>query len=88
MHIIYTRAITKDARKIKDEKTKADIRKLIEILEKAISLKDIPNIKKLKGHPEAYRIRIRDYRLGLYCDGKNIVLSRLLKRNDIYKVFP
>lgn len=49
----------------------------------------IPGIKKLKGYKNCYRIKIDDYRLGLYItkDGA-LILSRLLPRKDIYKKFP
>jgi mRNA interferase RelE/StbE len=42
----------------------------------------------MSGHPEAYRIRIGDYRLGFYYTENQIEIARFLKRNDIYKVFP
>lgn len=49
---------------------------------------DIPNLKKLSGYKNAYRIRIDDYRLGLLLEDDAIVLSRLLSRKDVYKYFP
>jgi mRNA-degrading endonuclease RelE of RelBE toxin-antitoxin system len=57
-------------------------------IEAAEILSEIPNIKKLKGFSTAYRIRINDYRLGLYYNNGVIEIARLVKRNDIYKVFP
>ena len=49
---------------------------------------NISNIKRMKGHSEAYRIRIEKYRLGFYFDGEVIELARFAKREDIYKLFP
>ena len=45
-------------------------------------------LKKLSGHPEAYRIRVGDYRLGIFYSDEIITIARFLKRNDIYKLFP
>jgi len=61
---------------------------MILLLEQADSLTDIPNLKKLKGHKSAYRIKIGDYRIGLFAEGLDIELARLVHRRDIYKVFP
>jgi mRNA interferase RelE/StbE len=89
MKVIFSKAIVRDAKKINDKKLVEKIDALIRDLKEAESLLEIPNLKKLKGSSFAFRIRIGDYRLGLYqySEGE-ILLMRLLKRNDIYKVFP
>ena len=40
--------------------------RLIENMEVAETLENIPNTKKLKDHKTAYRTRIGDYRLGFF----------------------
>lgn len=42
----------------------------------------------MKGFRNAFRIRIKDYRLGFYLEKDTILISRLLNRKDIYKYFP
>ncbi|MBC74145.1 MAG: plasmid stabilization protein, partial [Muricauda sp.] len=42
----------------------------------------------LAGHPNALRIRVGTYRLGFYNENNTLILSRFVKRNDIYKLFP
>lgn len=42
----------------------------------------------MSGHPDAYRVRIGDYRLGIYYSDNEITIARFVKRNDIYKLFP
>lgn len=54
----------------------------------AQSLTNIPNLKKLSGYKNAYRIRIDDYRIGLLFEDKVITLIRLISRKDFYKYFP
>ena len=49
---------------------------------------DIGNLKRLKGDDNAYRIRIGDYRLGIFFDGETVVFARVLHRKDIYRYFP
>ncbi len=49
---------------------------------------EIPNLKKLKGHPCAYRIKLGNYRLGLFLETDTMILVRLQHRKDIYKKFP
>ena len=88
MNIIYTKAVTKDVRKIKDKKLISKITVVVKSLKEASSLDYLQSIKKMLGHPKAYRIRIGNYRLGFYLDNDTVILVRFLKRSDIYKVFP
>jgi mRNA-degrading endonuclease RelE of RelBE toxin-antitoxin system len=50
MEVIFDKRFTKDAKKIKDPRTKQKLRAIIEQLEQVGSLKAIVNIKKLRGH--------------------------------------
>jgi len=88
MKIIYTKAVTRDVRKIKDKKLIDKISLVVNNIKTATSLNELQAIKKLSGHPSAYRIRIGHYRLGFYYENNTITLMRFLKRNDIYKLFP
>ena len=88
MKVIFLRSFLNDIKKVNDKKLKAQIREFIFELEKAKSLEELTNIKKLKGFSTAYRWRIAEYRLGFYKEGNIIELARFVKRNDIYKVFP
>lgn len=88
MNIIYSRLALKDVKKVKDEKLKLALLELINDLKKAENLLDVNGIKKMSGHPDAYRVRIGDYRLGIYCSNNEVIIARFVKRNDIYKLFP
>lgn len=88
MKIIYTKAATIDVRKIKDNTLILKIEAVIKELRKADSLSNLKAIRKMTGHETAYRIRIRDYRLGIFYEDDTITIVRFLKRNDIYKLFP
>ena len=88
MKLIYTKAITKDVKKIKDKKLITKIEIVINTMKASSEVEQLKSLKKMSGHPSAYRIRIGIYRLGFYFEGETIVLARFLKRNDINKVFP
>ena len=88
MTVEYSRIFLKDIQKINDKKIKQDLLDAISIFKNAENILEIANVKKLKGHSEAYRLRIGNYRLGFYYDTETIVLQRFVKREDIYKLFP
>ena len=88
MEIVFAKLFLKDIQKITDVTLKSEVKKAIEDFETAQSLIELSNIKKIRGHSEAYRLRIGKYRLGFYCDGLTVKLARFVKRETIYKLFP
>ena len=88
MKVEYLKQFSKDLLKINDEILKNNLVDCIVALKEAQNLNVLSNVKKLKGHPEAYRIRIGKYRLGFFFDGEVVELARFAKREDIYKLFP
>lgn len=88
MILTYHSKFKKDLGKLKNKKTKSALLKKIIELKNASNLKEVTGIKKLKNHPNAYRIRVGDYRLGFYLLSNNTAsLQRFVIRNDIYKLF-
>jgi mRNA-degrading endonuclease RelE of RelBE toxin-antitoxin system len=88
MKVEYLKQFSKDLLKINDENLKNNLFDTIVLLKETENLNLLSNVKKLKGHPEAYRIRIGKYRLGFFFDGEVVELARFAKREDIYKLFP
>ncbi len=88
MKIVYLKSFLKDIQKIKDPKLARKVEQLILEIKAADSLDDLSNVKKMKGYSVAFRIRVGDYRMGIYKETEVVELARFLKRNDIYKVFP
>ena len=88
MIVKIDRSFEKDTRKIKD---KAIIRKIaycIEFTAKVSNLREIKNLKKMRGSPGYFRIRIGEYRIGMVITGNTIIFERFLHRKDIYSYFP
>jgi mRNA interferase RelE/StbE len=52
------------------------------------SIKEIPNLKKMKGYRTAFRIKIGDYRIGITADDETIIFHRVLHRREVYRYFP
>jgi mRNA interferase RelE/StbE len=78
MTVEFLKGFSKDLDKVSSVTVKNQIKQIITSLEKAETLQKIPSTKKLKGHRNAYRIRIGDYRLGLFLENKTVLLARLL----------
>ncbi|MGZ5254578.1 MAG: type II toxin-antitoxin system RelE family toxin, partial [Flavitalea sp.] len=73
MKVEFLKTFSKDIDDIKVQSVKRNLLQLIEFIELTHNLDSIPNTKKLKGHRNAYRIRIGDYRLGFFVSNSTIV---------------
>ena len=88
MKTLFEKSFLKDIRKIRDNQAKEQIARIIDEIKEAESWNELPNVKKMKGHPSAFRIRVGDYRLGFFIEDDQVIMSRFLHRKDIYKLFP
>ena len=88
MHVFTTTSFNKDLSRIRDKKLAVRIEKLIQSLESAKSLQQIPSVKKIKGTHNAFRIRMGDYRLGFYLINDSLKLVAFASRKEIYNYFP
>ena len=88
MELEFHDSFGKDIDKIKERNIKNVCLEVIEKMKLVNSLSDIPNVKKLKGFKNYYRIRIGDYRIGIEYVNSTVIFKRFLSRKDIYKFFP
>jgi mRNA interferase RelE/StbE len=88
MKILFEKRFLKDIELINEKDLKPQVEIIIAEIEKAERLSSMLNLKKLKGHKSAYRIRIGNYRLGFFYENQTVICTRLLHRKDIYKFFP
>ncbi|MGP8216669.1 MAG: type II toxin-antitoxin system RelE family toxin [Bacteroidia bacterium] len=88
MKVLFEKKFLKDIEAVNEKKVKQQVESVISEMGKAQQLGVLKNLKKMKGHKTAYRIRIGNYRLGLFYENNTIVCTRLLNRKDIYKYFP
>jgi mRNA-degrading endonuclease RelE of RelBE toxin-antitoxin system len=89
MELVFLDAFYKDIKKIKDSKIRKRLKSTLISLEETTDVFNSKLLVKMKGHPEAFRVRLGVYRLGCYVKNESqITIARFVKRNDIYKVFP
>jgi mRNA interferase RelE/StbE len=88
MKVFIDRSFEKDISEIRNQGLLARVAAIIELTEGCNSLTDIPNLKKLKGNNDCFRIRVGDFRIGLRVKANEIKFIRFLNRKDIYKYFP
>ncbi len=88
MNVRIDHSFEKDTDRISDKKLLLKVADCIDSVGQAKCADEIANLKKMKGAPSHYRIRIGNYRMGVVIHGKDIIFERFLHRKDIYKYFP
>lgn len=84
----FLKQFYKDLDKLKLQSVKDDVADAIENVEEAGKTTEIKGLKKLTGYKFAYRIKIGDYRIGIFIENSVVEFARVVHRKDIYKVFP
>lgn len=88
MKTAFNDRFAKDLQRVADRSVRQRVAALIIAVEQALSTKEIPNLKQLKGAERAYRIRVGDYGVGVTIDNDTVTFVRFLHRKDIYRYFP
>jgi len=88
MLVLYDNNFYKDICKITDNSISKQLLEIIETIKTKDNISEIHSIKKLSGYQHYYRIRLRDYRIGLKYQNNVLTFIRFLHRKDIYKYFP
>ena len=84
----FRNSFLRDLRGVRDRQILERIRATIEEIETAESLAAIPQLTRLQGGGNFYRIRVGDYRLGVLIENDSIIFVRCLHRREIYRYFP
>jgi len=88
MQVDFTKHFSKRLDHLRDEDLRNRLRQVVSVVINAVNVWDIPNLKKLKGHPSAFRIRLGDYRVGLFIENNRAIFAAFEHRKDIYNKFP
>jgi mRNA interferase RelE/StbE len=88
MNIGVNKVFLKELSKIPVKERRKVEKLLFEEIENYKSLLQIPNMGKLKGYSNFYKIRFGDYRAGLRFENNILYFERILHRKDIYKFYP
>lgn len=85
---MYEKSFLKDLKKRNDKALKKRVQQILLDIKLANNRSELSNLERLKGHPVAYKIRVGDYRLGLFIENETVFFSRFLHRKEVYKKFP
>jgi mRNA interferase RelE/StbE len=88
MQVEFRPLFVRDLRAFKDRKLRQRIEAVILEVEAANSLAELRNIKAIQGSPNFYRLKVGDYRLGIYLQDDIVAFVRVLHRKEIYRYFP
>jgi mRNA interferase RelE/StbE len=84
----FLKQFIKDADKLSVQSVRNEVIKAINNVEDSASPAGIRGLKKLSGCKNAFRIKIGDYRIGIFIEKDIVEFARVVHRKDIYKVFP
>ncbi|RQD65509.1 MAG: type II toxin-antitoxin system mRNA interferase toxin, RelE/StbE family [Desulfonatronovibrio sp. MSAO_Bac4] len=88
MKVTFRASFHRDLKKVKDKDILQKVKEHIYSAEEASSLAEIAQIKKISGSRGYYRIRIHEYRIGVFVSGDEIEFVRCLHRREVYRFFP
>ncbi len=88
MKVEFKRRFVKDLERVRAKGIRERVRTVIAEVERAQTLQEIGDVRKLRGSDRYYRIRVGDYRLGLIVEGDVVTFVRILHRKEIYRYFP
>ena len=88
MQVEFLAKFNRDIDRIHLKSLKKSLAEIIDQVKASNSISKIPNLKKLKGFRSAYRIRMGEYRIGIFIEGNHIEFARILHRKEIYRYFP
>ncbi len=88
MKVTFRSSFHRDLKKIKDKDILQKVKEHIHRAEEANGLAEIAHIKKISGSSGYYRIRVHEYRIGVFVSGDEIEFVRFLHRREVYRFFP
>ena len=84
----FKASFLKAIKKLDNNQLKTDIANAIRNVESAETLRQISQLKKLKGYKQYYRIRIGNYRIGIKIEADTVFFVDIDHRSNIYRIFP
>jgi len=88
MQVDFTKHFSRRLDRERDEALRDKLRNVVRTVINANTVRDIPGLKKLKGSSTAYRIRLGDYRIGLFIEDGRALFAAFEHRKEIYNRFP
>jgi mRNA interferase RelE/StbE len=86
VNVRFKTPFLRDVKRLPSAVLRKRLAEVIERVEAAQTLHDLPHVKKLRTAGN-YRIRLGDYRIGVFLEGHTLYLARLLHRREFYRHF-
>ncbi len=86
MQIELTRKFQKQVENCDDRRIKLKIFAIIQAVIETESMNDFPNLKKLTGYKNSYRIRLGNFRIGIQADNKSVIFAAFDHRSEYPRV--
>jgi mRNA interferase RelE/StbE len=87
MKVELTKRFAKELDKL-PRKIQLKVVEAIEHLGEADAFSELEDFKALSGYNNFYRIKLGQYRIGLFFDGDTFLIERIGVRGDFYKSYP
>ena len=87
MEVTVKRMAMNDIEKLPNDLKNFVLEILFRQIPVSYNINDSHGIDKLKGFKDLYRIRIRNYRIGIKINDSKMTIIRVLHRREIYKYF-
>jgi mRNA interferase RelE/StbE len=89
VNVQYRQLFLKDLKKLKKTEIYERVYELAFVtLPNTDSLQDLVNVKAMTGYSGHYRIRLGDYRVGIFVGENSLEMMRVLHRREFYRYFP
>ncbi len=88
MRINYKKQFLKDLSKLPSPYRKRIETLVFETIPGESTHDVIQRLSKLSGHNNYYKVRLGEYRIGIYFENDFLEFKRVLHRKDIYRYFP
>ena len=87
MNVTFTKQFSKQLDRA-NQKLIQKAGKIVNEIMLAKNIQDVSGLKKMKGDLFAYRIRLGNYRIGVFIEGDDVLFAVFAHRKDIYAQFP
>lgn len=88
MIVTFNKRFIRELKKINDKRLLKKVELSIYSLEQSDNIKNLPNIKQLKGVKNTFRLKIDTWRIGFIVEDGTIEIQTIQARKDIYKNYP
>jgi mRNA interferase RelE/StbE len=86
MTATFRKSFARDLKTIRDPSILDHVRRVIEQVEAASTLRDLGDFQRLSGAESHYRLNVGDYRLAVVFDGKDIEFVRCVHRSELHRI--